>query len=290
MTNIIGVHGRNDVDFTERDYQAVREMPSLRWLKMMSHTSDKVFSELLNINPGLQFVTRLYDGDKFGTNTHPAPEDFCRRMIPRIEALSAYCRYFEIHNEPNHVRKIEGWGAGADEAEDFARWLHVVLGILRDAFPRQETQIQFGFPGLAVPDFVHNDLGWLEKCRPEIEKMDFLCAHCYWQTGPNQDMPNHLHRDWGLRFEIYHDLFPNLPIAITEAGNSNPHNNWPLDEQRMARELVDWFGRLAEYDYIMCACPFMLSSPDPTWNPFVWVESDGRFKPVVGAVGGMKAG
>lgn len=282
--SIIGVHGRNDVSFTERDYQAIREMPGVRWLKMMSHTDARVFNELLNINPDLQIVTRLYGGDKFGTNTHPAPEDFCRMMIPRIEALSAYCCYFEIHNEPNHVRKIEGWGAGVDEAEDFARWLHVVMGILRDAFPREETQIQFGFPGLANGD-VHNDLVWLEKCRPVIEKIDFLCAHCYWQTGEHQNIPNHLRRDWGLRYRIYHEAFPDLPIAITEAGNSNPHNNWPLDEQPMAMELVEWFGTVAKDEYVFCACPFLLSSPDPTWDPFVWVEESGRFKAVVGAVG-----
>ena len=82
----IGVHGRNDVEFYEADYNAIRDA-KIEALKMMSHTRVDHFKNLQAQNPGLEFVTRLYDGGNFGVRGHPHPEDFAKRMIPTIKQL-----------------------------------------------------------------------------------------------------------------------------------------------------------------------------------------------------------
>lgn len=279
MMNITGVHGRNDVDWRECDYEAVRLM-RLSWLKMMSQTRPEVFARLQAENPGLQFVTRLYDGSNFGVDYHPTPTEFVVHMTPVIEQLQPYCTLFQIHNEPNHMRRIEGWGDTEEDARSFDAWFHVVYLALKSKFP----DCRFGFPGLAIP---HWDVMWLEVCRKSIELADWLGCHCYWQN-PTELNVNHLDGNWGLRFVVYHSHFPDKDIHILEAGNSNrqAHPPYPLPEDIMALELRQWFVEIGRYDYVKSACPFLLSSPSQEWNEqfFTWVDEGGRFRQVVWAV------
>ncbi|MBN1221061.1 MAG: N-acetylmuramoyl-L-alanine amidase [Anaerolineae bacterium] len=275
----VGVHGRNDAVFHEADYRAVREA-RIEALKMMSHTRVDVFKKLRAENPGLEFITRLYDGLNFGVHGHPHPQDFASRMIPVMNQLRPYGTKFEIHNEPNHLDRIEGWGETDEDARSFNEWFLRVYDILKSQCP----WAHLGFPGLAIP---HRDLEWIEICRPAVEKADWLGVHCYWQTPRGQER-NHLVNAWGLRFKYYHERFPNKIIDLTEVGNSNVQNNIPFSEESHAQEFTEYLTECFNYPYLNSACWFILSSPDRTWDGFIWRGEDGRLHRVVEAVGKLQ--
>ena len=276
----VGLHGRNDTTFAEIDYQLIRNA-NIETLKMMGQTRPEVFQRIKSENPGIEFITRLYDGDNFGVGKHPSPQEFAARQLPIIRRLQPFCTKFEIHNEPNHYKRWEGWGQEDHFAQDFNRWFLEVYALLKKGAP----WAQFGFPGLAIP---HRDLEWIKICRPAIEKADWLGVHCYWQTPPGQER-NHLNDAWGLRFKYYHDEFPQKIIEITECGNSNIQAEppIPISEADMAQQFVEYYQELFRYPYINSASFFIQSSPSAKWDFFAWRSESGRMKPVVPKVGKM---
>ncbi len=269
----VGLHARNTVQFPDHDYALIREA-RIETLKTMSHTDVSVYEKLHQQNPELQFIVRLYD-DRLRHDQRPSPAQFVARMVPIINGLKPYTRQFEIQNEPNHQSGLEGWGATAADARNFLAWYTQVLTALRQQCP----WAKFGFPGLAVPAFLHNDLEWLDICKPAIRASDWLGCHCYWQYD------NMMKKDWGLRFQIYHERFPHKRIEITEFGNSTPPNDLP--RQEMAKQYVRYYTELNQYPYLGSASCFIASSPDPDWAPFVWVKEGGERMPVVPAVRDM---
>jgi N-acetyl-anhydromuramyl-L-alanine amidase AmpD len=273
----IGLHGRNDEFFEEADYQVIREA-HIETLKMMSLTHPAVFKRIRNEHPNLEFIVRLHD-DRMGRGHHPTAQQFAERMAPLIKSLQPYASKFEIHNEPNHQDRIEGWGDTDDHARDFDQWYQRVFTLLK----RECPWALLGFPGLAIP---HRDREWLEICRTSVEMSDFLGVHAYWQTT-TQEPDNHLARFWGLRFKSYHASFPNKIIDILEAGNSNARNGLPITDQEIAEQFVEFFQELFKYPYINSASPFILSSPDSSWESFAWRKRSGQVMPVVKAVGDM---
>ena len=277
---IPGIHGRNDTVWQEADFQIVKAA-RLGAVKLLSLTGPGVFDRLKRDDPDIVLITRLYDS-RIAQDTHPTPAEFAARMIPQIKAVEPYCNLFEIHNEPNHLQRIEGWGQEDHHAQDFNNWFLRVYDRLKEACP----WASFGFPGLAIP---HRDLEWIEICRPAVERADWLGVHCYWQTPPGQER-NHLADFWGLRFKYYHQKFPDKTIHITECGNSNNQASPPIptSEDELARQVVEYYQECARYPYLGAACFFILSSPDPTWSFFTWRTEDERWKPVVQAVAQMK--
>ncbi len=278
----VGLHGRNAEFFEEVDYQVVREA-RIETLKMMSETHPDVYKRLREENPDIEFIVRLRD-DRMGVNQHPTPEEFVERMVPIMNRLRPFTAKFEIHNEPNHLKRYEGWGDTDDDARDFNQWYQRVFRLLKERCPWSVL----GFPGLAVP---HRDLEWVEICRPSVEMSDFLGVHCYWQTTP-QELRNHLADFWGLRFKYYHEKFPNKIIDLLEAGNSNSQSSDPavrafVNAEDVARQFVEYFQELFKYPYLNSASPFILSSPDPEWDWFAWRKESGEVKPVVAAVRDM---
>jgi len=273
----VGVHGRNDVDFKEADYQIIREA-KIEAVKMMSQTRVDVFKRLKEIRQDIELITRLYD-DRINRNGHPSPEDFAGRMIPIMKQLQPYCVKFEIHNEPNHLDRIEGWGQEDKDAQDFNAWYLRTFDLLKSQCP----WAQLGFPGLAIP---HRDLEWVEICRPAVEKSDWLGVHCYWQTPPDQ-LRNYLADFWGLRFKYYHQKFPNKVIDLTEVGNSNVQNKIAFTRESHAREFTEYLAECFNYPYLNSASFFIMSSPDPTWDGFCWRHEDGRIYAITHAVRDM---
>ncbi len=268
---LVGLNARNSQQFTEPDYALIGRA-GIETLKMMSHTSVLVLDRLRRQYPGLEFIVRLFD-DRIGHGSYPQPGQFVARMVPVINALKPYATKFEIHNEPNHVDRLEGWGPADAQAQAFSSWYLTVLDALKRACP----WAQFGFPGLAL-NYPHRDLEWLDICRNAVNASHFLGCHCYWQHG------NMLSDEWGLRFKLYNQRFPKHRIEITEFGNSTP--NLPRDEQ--ARQYVQYYTELNKYPYLGSACSFIASSPDPTWAPFAWMKEGGEMMPVVDAVGRME--
>ncbi len=280
----VGVHGRNDVRFYDADYEVLR-VAKIETLKMMSHTDVDVYRRAREINPNVEFIVRLFmpehqnlmkDGRRI------TPQEFVAYMAPIINRLRPWVKKFEIHNEPNHHTGLEGWGATDDHARDFLQWYLEVLRRLRQVAP----WAQFGFPGLAPGDYPHRDRAWLAICRPAIEQSDWLGVHCYWQYD------NMRHPEWGLRFRLYHDMFPNKPLEITEFGDStnvSPEGTFRAlkADDHIAQEYADYYTLLLNYDYVRSASAFILSSPDPQWRPFVWRLESGRILPVAYAVGNV---
>jgi len=273
----VGVHGRNHEHFEEVDYGMVREA-RIETVKMMSQTHPDVFERLKEENPGIEFIVRLWD-DRMGVGQHPTPEQFVERMQPIMKRLRPFATKFEIHNEPNHLHRYEGWGQDDADARDFNAWYQRVFRLLKQSVP----WALLGFPGLAIP---HRDLEWVEICRPSVEMSDFLGVHCYWQTTP-QEPRNHLADFWGLRFKYYHDKFPKMVMDLLEAGNSNAQSGLPVNDKEIAQQYVEYFQELFKYPYINSASPFIMSSADPTWDSFAWRKASGEVKPVVAALRDM---
>ena len=277
----IGLHGRNDVAFHELDYQLIREA-KIETLKMMSLTDPEVFAHLKRENPDLEFIVRLYD-DRINAEGHPTPEEFAAKMIPLMQALQPYVTKFEIGNEPNHFRRYEGWGPDDADAASFKAWFLEVYGLLKAIHPWAEL----GFPALGTPDSVHRDRAWLDLNQEAIAQADWLGVHCYWQTWPD-GTSTMFDEKRGLCFKYYHEKFPDKPLELTEFDNDNII--WdipPLSPEELAQEYVRYYQELFKYPYLRSASNFIMSSPDPSWDYFVWRTETGSFKPVVSAVAEM---
>jgi hypothetical protein len=169
----VGIHGRNHEEFQDQDFEVIREA-HIEAIKMMSQTRPGHFERLERENPGIELITRLYTGN-FGEGHHPSPAEFAGQVIPVMGNLRDFCVKFEVHNEPNHVARYEGWGSTDEDAADFNRWFLEVYDRLKQAHP----WASIGFPGLAMPHFGHRDRDWLRICRPAIQRADWLGVHCY---------------------------------------------------------------------------------------------------------------
>jgi N-acetyl-anhydromuramyl-L-alanine amidase AmpD len=266
----VGLHARNETRFPDEDFALIRTA-RIETLKTLSITDIDVYKRLRREHPDLEFIVRLFDRE-VSRNSRPSPSRFVSKMVPVIRQLQPYATKFEIHNEPNHASGLEGWGSSDDNARSFLRWYTQVLTGLRRACP----WAKFGFPGLAL-NHPHRDLAWLDICRGAILASDWLGCHCYWQHG------NMFSHDWGLRFKLYNQRFPEMRIEITEFANSTPG----LSRDEIARQYVQYYQELNKYPYLGSACAFIASSPDPAWIEFVWRKEMGEVLPVVRSVGGM---
>ncbi len=277
----VGIHGRNDVNFYEPDFQVIRDA-KIEVVKMMSLTPPGVFDRIKKENPNIEIITRLHD-DRINAGGHPSPSEFAARAIPVMNSLKNYCQKFQIANEPNHMHRYEGWGKENADAQNFNQWFLEVYDLLKSACPWSSI----GFPGLAVPDFGHCDHAWLDICRPAIQKADWLGVHCYWQSPPGKDSVI-FNESFGLTFKYYHAKYPDKVLEILECGNSNVQNNYPISVDAVANEYASWLQEVFKYDYINSTAFFLLSSPDrKNWDFFSWRTEDGHIKPVVRRVGEM---
>jgi predicted nucleic acid-binding Zn-ribbon protein len=267
----VGLHARNDTLFTEADYALIRRA-RIETLKMMSSTDIRVYERLHKENPDLEFIVRLYD-DRIRRDSRPSPADFVAKMVPIIDSKRPYAIKYEIHNEPNHQEGIEGWGAADENARAFLVWYMQVLPALKQACP----WATFGFPGLAP---FHRDLSWLDICAEAISASDWLGCHCYWQYN------NMLNEQWGLRFKLYHQRFPEEGIEITEFGNSTPPEQ--VSREQIAAQYAQYYEELNKYPYLSSASAFIASSPDPQWVQFVWMKEGGEMLPVTQSVAVME--
>jgi hypothetical protein len=271
----IGLHGRNDNDFTELDYQITRSA-KIETIKMMSQTKVAAFKRLRLENPAIEFIVRLYDDRIGATRRRPTPAEFAARFVPIIKSLQPYAVKYEVHNEPNHQELYEGWGPTLTDAKAFNTWFLDVYQLIKTAVP----WAQLGFPGLALHHGGwRGDLPWAQACAEAVRKADWLGCHCYWQFG------NHFSFDWGLYFTEYHKLFPDKHIEITEFGDSTPD----LDRNLMSRQYVEYYQALQPYGgYVHSASAFLATSPDAMWRQFCWADLESQQPyPIVGAVGSL---
>jgi len=280
----VGVHGRNHEIFHDIDFQVIRDARA-EVVKMMSQTGVEAFERIKHENPGIEIITRLYDG-RMNKAGHPTPAEFAAEMIPIMKRLQPYCTKFQVANEPNHLKRIEGWGPTNEDAQSFNQWFLEVYDLLKAACP----WASLGFPGLAVPLVAHGGKAWVDACRPAVQRADWLGVHCYWQTPP--EGPSVIFsEDFGLTFKYYHQQFPSKTLEILECGNSNVqsdwHKHWAIPAEDVAQEYVAWLQEAFKHDYINSASFFILSSEDPDWSFFAWRTEHNWVKPVVQQVGQM---
>lgn len=274
----VGVCGRNSPDWRDCDFQALVSLKA-EAVKLMSFAQAGTANRIKEMLPDITITVRLYEGG-FGQGYHPTPKEFVDRVSEHIIRLRPYANRFEIHNEPNHLQGIEGWGQDVHHANDFNGWFLEVYGRLKTAF----LDLEFGFPGLAIP---HRDLAWLEVCQAAIEVADFVGIHCYWQN-PTLVETNHLDDFWGLRFQEYLARYPDKPFEITEYGNSNVHGNFPIDWSVIGREYVAWHGEVFRHPRIEATHGFILSAPQAEWDGFAWVSESRGPRAVVAQLGAME--
>lgn len=275
----MGVHGLNTPDWQAIDFDALARMKA-ESVKLMSFALAETGQRIKTLLPDCAITVRLWDGGFGKGGKRLAPATFAQVSREHIDRLSLYATRFEIHNEPNHMQGIEGWGQEDDQAKSFNQWFVEVYDRLKGWYPH----LQFGFPGLAPH---HNDERWLEICQEAIEKADWVGVHCYWQNPTTSDR-NHLSDYFGLWFKHYLDHIPsNKPIEITECGNSNCQNGYVVDWQRIGQEYVAWLGEVFEHPRIEATHGFILSAPQDEWQGFAWVDKTGNIRPVVSIVGDM---
>jgi hypothetical protein len=276
----IGIVGRNEPVFYEIDYKLLRTA-KIETIVMLSATEPKVFERIKSENPDIEIIVRLYD-DRMSASGHPTPKEFAERMIPLMGALKPYASQFEVHNEPNHQARIEGWGSTDEDAESFNEWFLQVYNLLKLAHP----WASLGFPGLAIPNSLHRDRAWLEICTPAIRRADWLGAHAAWATAPDGSSLM-LDPDFGLSFLYYHEQFPEKIIQLTDFANTNVFAGYPFTEEMMAEEYVAYYEQLYNYPFLNSASSFIMSSPDPQWSALAWRLEDGTMRKVVFEVGNL---
>jgi hypothetical protein len=276
----VGVHGRNNEEWHDIDFQVLRDA-GVEVIKPMSHTRPHHFERMRRDLPNAEIITRLYD-DRV-RHGHPTPAEFAAKMIPVVATLQPYCTKFHIANEPNHAERYEGWGPTDEDARSFNAWFIEVFRRLKEA----HSWASIGFPGLALGEHSHRERTWLKLCRPAVEMADWLGVHCYWQTPPGQG-PQLLDEALGMNFKHYHSQHPDKTLEILECGNSNIHSNFPISDEAIADEYVQWLQAVFGYPYVNSASFYILSSHDTSnWSFFSWRTEHGAIKPMAYRVGAM---
>ncbi|MFH1484526.1 MAG: hypothetical protein ABIH46_00500, partial [Chloroflexota bacterium] len=200
---LIGLHGDNRPFWPESAFRKlVLAGPDL--VKMMSCNELETFRRVKTLLPSAKVITRI-----FWSGKPPAPEVFVEAVSPAMRGISGLgYDTFELLNEPNAPWE----GFGPEGADEFDRWALEVIPILRRRF----SGIRLLWPGLAVnPEL--NDAGWWQACRSSIAACDALAGHGFWQ--PDWAMED---RQWGLRFTVGRELYPEKEMWVTEAGCTDP--------------------------------------------------------------------
>lgn len=283
----IGVCTRNQETFPNAEFEVYHEA-KLQSFKVMSHATNDTFKRIATEHPDKEIVVRLWDRglqDKYfnpGQGDKCSPDEYIAVHSKRLDLLfNIVPRHqikVQIHNEPNHIHKYEGWGQEDEHAASFTQWYIRVFWGLKSRYP----DVKFGFPGLAIP---HRDDQWLAICKPAIRMSDFLGVHLYWQNlEPHHQ--NHVADFWGLRFKFYNKMYPDHNLYALEAGNSNIHaGNQYVNPGAIASEIREHISELSKYDYVKAVHYFICSSPSPEWEGFVWLKESGERNPVVWSVG-----
>lgn len=224
-----------------------------------------------------------------------SPREFVDAFAPAVEAfVREGVRDFEVHGEPN--RSDRGYGVSWATAAGFGEWFVSVARALKASFG---PQVRVGFPGLTPPPPRFSGVApavsqesFLSACADAIRQADFVCCHVYWDSADGLRS-----YDGGMRFiRDYLKAFPTLPLVISEFANVAPG----ADRAALGSQYAEFYLICAQYDEcrydwpwyqafwprIQAAYAFSLRSPDPAYEPQVWMDADGRVRSLVAVVGG----
>jgi len=222
-----------------------------------------------------------------------SPQQFVDRFAPAAEAfVRDGVRDFEIHGEPN--RADRGYGVSWQSGSQFGDWFSEVARLLKTAFG---PQVRLGFPGLAPPPPrqvgvapVVSQGAFLAECADAVRGADFVCCQVYWEGVEGLRA-----FDGGLAFvHQYLETFPSVPLIISEFANVNPSTSSAARGNQYAEFYLacaqydacryDWPWYQAFWPRVQAAYAFILRSPDPIYQPQVWMGADGEPLPVVARV------
>lgn len=227
---------------------------------------------------GIQhFVMRLgdsiYEPDhQHLTKWRPTPEQYaedCLRLIVRFRRVGV--RDFVLDNEPNITWTKQGY-----TPREYAGWLLSVITYMRDRNWRDgwdlPPDVRLGLPPIAFTD-EYPHMPYLVELRPAVPFFDFLAVHSYWQSsrkGLESILKGPLRwQRFGGSYELYREMWPGMPIQITEWGNSiHEQGVWtPQQVAGFRREQYPiWVAFARKYAE---ACHFFISSgATPDWDGY----------------------
>lgn len=233
--NNIGVHFTNLPVPTTEHYRLLRlcRPGTIKTLIWPAGGTDTLATHhiLREEHPDATIIARLFADMTGGPWT---ADEFVERFAPQVNATAGLVDYYEVHNEPNLDPALagysEGWGPTRDDFVAFAAWARDVLAGLRAACPHA----RFMFPGNAIP---HNYIRFWEVCKDTIREFDAWGVHCYWQYD------HHLDPYWGACYQMAHAMAPEMPLYVTEFGDSTPGRGITGKLQRY----IEWYGALPAY-------------------------------------------
>jgi hypothetical protein len=227
----VGIHAPNR-PWREQDFALVG-IGEFGGVKMMSYHAPEVYHRLRQYAPQMKFVVRL----NTGWHELPAPEQFAARNTPYLRALvdSGIEPWVEIGNEPN--LELHPYAE-----ETFAAWYLQTLEHLRTSVP----EARYGFPGLAQD---LREMEWLDANAQAIRGSDWLGVHAYWTDEREMLDPRR-----GLKILEYHRRFPEKPLLVTEAGNTE----YNLSREEKGRQYARFTRTLARLPYVHGVYYFIL--------------------------------
>jgi hypothetical protein len=207
------------------------------------------------------------------------PED-PRRLALRIVKLHVrfpWITWFQIANEPDIEWRSDraSWAQIGSWAE--AVWFEV------ERYRRDEpsaTDIKLLFPPLAQGSPLDPETIGYDALRPPVELYldhgDGLAGHEYWDRGDVYLVEEH----WPAWLQA---RLSEIPFFVTECGRRPMMSNGPPDDE-LGHELVEFSARTRA----RVVAPFVLSSPDGSFDQFDFVDWQGNLRPqlfVWGALG-----
>lgn len=137
---LIGGRTWEDTDLTAQDLELVRAA-DLEAVQIEARESPENVALLRQIRPGMLVVARLTADLSVGP---VSPANFVSEVSEDLKRMAvAGVNYFEVMNQPN--LQPSGWGRAWRSGYEFGDWFEDVLARLRGI----ESQVRFGFPGLA---------------------------------------------------------------------------------------------------------------------------------------------
>ncbi len=206
------------------------------------------------------------------------PED-PRRLALRIVKLHLrfpWITWFQIANEPD----IE-WGGDRASWPQIGDWAEAVWWEVERYRQRERSasDIKLLFPPLAQGSPLDPENIGYDALRPAIELYldngDGLAGHEYWDRD---DVYLVEHR-WPAWLQA---RLPTIPFFVTECGRRPLISNGQPDDL-LGRELLDFSVRTRA----SVVAPFVLSSPDGSFDQFDFVDWHGNLRPQLFVWGGL---
>lgn len=237
-----------------RTLQGQNDLYGIHWGSFVVLHLNKGFVPDLRAHfPQATIIMRAYTPNWYGQD----PVQWAQQIAAWANELRPYTLEWTFANEQN--LSGEGHPNGApyngkpfppqQVYADINAWNLRVVQTLRSLAP----WVRIHWPALSQGHSDdRNDAGYVgfEICRPSIEACDVLDVHTYWNIG-NPD--GSVDSPWyGLRYQRVRELFPNMPLYISEYGGTFPN------DPRAPAEYKHWLDGLP--DYISGAAAFIWDS------------------------------